>query len=382
MGLPEIAAVTAITATAAGSVGGALAGGPPSNRLQFAGPEQDLQYLNDMDQQLSQLNTEITNTTALEEELITRNETQRAYLEGLLPREEAINKLAEQDQQIAERLGEKSFEIIGRGFLDEEDKKTTDQLEGIVAEEYRRSLSAEGQDYKDQVVERQITDRRRALEQGLAQRLGPGYATTEAGRRALEEFERNADELRYKSRQDNMNQITKRAAERVGLASGGYQTAAAIRLASRQESLSELVGMANIRQTTLRNEREAALVGSQAISNLDTNSFQAGMAGSERRAALLGEQRNIYTQMGQVDYHKEIKQAQEAGLIGPGSVFEQTGVSRNNMGDYKDRIRWAENMSSPYNESNLFNDRRRRLYPEKFSGPEYDPYRYLQTRGT
>lgn len=81
----------------------------------------------------------------------------------------------------------------------------SDQNKQIALESGERTLKAlRGEVDVDPAVVQDLSRQKEQLEEQLLRRLGPGYATSDAGQRALAEFDRNATAINYSVRHGEM----------------------------------------------------------------------------------------------------------------------------------------------------------------------------------
>lgn len=310
--------------------------GGSGGRFYFNSPELELDFINRLNEQLGQYDQEITRLNDMQGVLIQRNATQRQYIEGTLPREAAIREMSELDAEIAKRYGNNTLAQLGQGFLDAEDRAQSDALEKATREEYDK-LAQMGPQVPPE-VENAWRDKEFELRGQLSQQLGPGWETSTAGQQAIQEFNKRKQESFYSVGQDFLNQATQRAVSRVGLLGSGLEQSQLLRLRNRQQNLAEVGFMDASRQTSLTNARNYALQGSDLLRQLNLGEFQAGVTGSEARSNIMKGTRDIFAQFGQTDFTDQTRRALETGLVGPGSIYQQTGIPGQDLDLYRRAI--------------------------------------------
>jgi hypothetical protein len=262
------------------------------------------------------------------------------YMKGMLPSSQVMQQLQKSTMQIASRYGMDAMKAMQSGFLDEQTARMSgliEDREGQMFNANQEDLDAlktvESADYTDPRVENQINDQRRQLEQEL-QRSGVGPAQRQI---ALRQFENQANEMRFSTRQTAITETTQRAAtkiaSRMGMLSGSSSAlgqASSIYLSGRQEIFNEAMQGYQAAMGGLQ-------YGQSAIAGLGgLYGTQAGM-----NQQFLGNQRQLnsdsaayFAQLGQYDLSKATRQAVQTGIVGPGSYYSQTGQSRQSIDDY------------------------------------------------
>jgi len=331
--------IGAITTGIAGMVVDAFKGDGDSGRLEMP-PEIEESFLQDMHAQLDQIDQAYQEVDELVNTLYERIDTVRGYYEGLIPDQEAMKRLAEQDLRIAERFGEQTLEAIGSGFLREEDRKAGESIREATEREYRRMVGLAETNRVDPVVKQEWEDARRALERRLRQQLGPNWRLSDMGRRALERFEREKSLAFGQSAEQYRATQTALAQQRLGAYAGGIQTAAGVRLAGRMQTLREVQEMNRARQMALLGARNATATGAGGLAQLAGLEYTAGMKGVQLQGALRGEGRNIYTVLGTTKWSKDTKKQLEQGMFGgPGEGrFAQTQKHYERQQSYNEKM--------------------------------------------
>ena len=202
-----------------------------------------------------------------------------------------INKL----QGITERF------LTGGGSADEFAQEfEAAQLESI--EDVKGLRQLEGQDFKDPVLEGQISDEKARFEADLA-RAGVGPT----GRaRALSQFERLAGERRFTRAEELRTGRTERTLKRFGL------------------------------------------LGEEARGRASALA-QTGLAFGGERRELRGERLGTFETLGSFQFSEPARDSLEAGLVGPGTIKEQTGIARGSVDRFAEEIGKREDILSQRN---------------------------------
>lgn len=178
-----IAAVSGAAGTALEGAGMAMGagggGGTPRAELP---PEMEAQQLEILKDSITALNQEMERTNAVANTLQERGQLMMDVSEGLIPEKEALQRITQQNQQLATRFGEEITGLLNdmSGLGDLED----------------RLLEGDLEDFRDPVIEREIENNKRILEEEMQRSLGPGWRETEAGQRALQKMNETAMVMR------------------------------------------------------------------------------------------------------------------------------------------------------------------------------------------
>lgn len=294
------AAVTAAAAVAAAGTGIAGAAmGPdagPTGRLKLGTPELEFSYLKSIGPQIAGIDKDIKKTATLEAALVQKNNIERKRVSGVIPTKEELDHLENLNRQIVDAFGGNTQELLKNGLMTAEDLASS-RGEGPINPAIEESIKAGEVQLRDQ----------------LRRELGPGYETTEAGRRALGEFQKQAQSQRFE----------------------GAQQGLTMRLASRQQGLAEAMAGYNAAGSSLDRERGAFITGSQYLTSLNAADYQAGLTAIGARTGLRDEKSDVYKTLGAFDLSSEAKKALNAGIVGPGTVYKQSGLSEVT---YRDKV--------------------------------------------
>ncbi len=225
---------TAAAGVASTAIGAALQSDEKNPSIVKLPPELENQQLELISQAINDAKNERERSFAIANALEERARAQQAVAQGLIPRAEALATITRQNEELAQRFG-----VELERTLDQLSGDTLGALDYGVEKDIRSKIQTElGQDlqeYKDPTVERELEDGRRRLEEQLIQQLGPGYATSDQGRRAMQMFDQSATELRARTSRD----FRMENAQRLGIFS---QVAG-------QTKASQLAGRGSILQT-------------------------------------------------------------------------------------------------------------------------------------
>lgn len=169
-----VGAATGIASAAFGGGGGGGGGG----RLKFSTLEQELQFINSMQQDAQRLEQEFYKASAARDAYASKIEILDKAAAGQMMDEEVTKALTAQNAQIAMAMGGQAEELVKNGFLSQSE---VDML--------RQDVSI------DPRVENQLKDERARLEQELS-RAGVGPAERA---QALAQFDQQAGERRFSS---------------------------------------------------------------------------------------------------------------------------------------------------------------------------------------
>lgn len=335
--MPPLAAIPGATAAAIGgaasvagagisaAAGGGGGGGPQSQ--YYLPPELEVQYLDFFQNQLGQLQDMMAQNQSLQDVYNQRAEIAENASRGAIPSEQAMQQLTGTATNIAMLAGRDVEDLIKNGYMTELDRDLLSQSQ----QELSALRNLEGQQATDPRIENQLKDQRRQLEQDLArQGVGPAQRAI-----ALSQFERQASELRFSTSQELIQNQFQRGLGRLGAIGGISQQG----LAARQ------FGQAQTGQAFSQLQAQA-LAGQQAAqgyAGLLQQRFGIGQQGFQNQLGLLSQQQGAYTTTGQFGFSKPTQQLLGAGAIGPGTLFQQTGVPTQGTGANLRNVQKAEN---------------------------------------
>lgn len=183
---PAVAAGVAAATTAAGTamqgVGMAMDGGGGGTPQVSLPPEMEAQQLEQIQNQIQQAQEESERAGYLADSLTERANVLEQVSGGFIPYSEGANTLTKINQDIAEKYGAETLNVLG--FAQE------------LREEGERLLGQGLEDFEDPRTEREINETKRVMEEQLARDLGPDWRRTEGGRRALATFNESTDVMR------------------------------------------------------------------------------------------------------------------------------------------------------------------------------------------
>lgn len=186
-------------------------------------PELEERQLELLNQAIEDFQRERARSMAIADSLESRARLQESVSRGLIPSEEAFKQITKQNEQLALAYG---GELL----------KQVNELSGGITAEAKKLLTTPYQDFKDPTVERDIENGRVQLEEQLARQLGPGYAQSEAGIRALRAFEEGATNLRVQGSREAVDRLGKISA----VASNQFESLTRGRLAAEGSLVSGL----------------------------------------------------------------------------------------------------------------------------------------------
>lgn len=288
-------------------------------------PEYEMQMLAEFQNSITQYQQYQDQNRQLFDAYNQRVEALSGMISGALPSQEGLKYLTESTQKIAMAFGGDAEAMAKAGFMDSYTKEYMDQAKA----EYANIGTTNN---TNPVLEAQLADQRRQLEQDLA-RSGVGPAQRSI---ALRQFEQSALSQRFEAN----NQTS---AARLGALS----TMQGNVLQARGQNYNQALGGYGAQFNFLQNQQGMFQSGTAALGNLYGQQYQFGQQYLNTADQLSQRNTQMYQTLGQYDLSKATRYAIESGLVGPGSVMQQTGVSRNNTVGYKDYIRDQENAGGP-----------------------------------
>lgn len=300
-----------------GAVAGLFGGGGGSS--QSSGytipPEMELQLVNYFQTAMTQLSADHKNITALGDAFAAKLDTLSKAMTGSIPSDQAVQTLAAHNMQIATNLGMSADDLISHGFMTAGDAEQIQKLKDLQTEDYSSI---------DPAFTQKLADGRAQLDQEL-RRQGASPATRA---QALAQFDRDAAAQKFSHGQELKT-------TQAGLIAGTLQAGQASRAMGFQEVVNSLaagqgeINMARQGYSSLTSMAQTELAGGLTVTKAGQDTTKAGM--------------DLYSNLGQFKLSNDTKNLMESGLIGPGSVFSQTGVSRINADNYKNYITKQEN---------------------------------------
>ncbi len=289
----------------AGGLAGAFGGGGSQESGYTLPPEYELQYLQQFQQQMQQMQQDYQAIGQAYEAYNTKiNALNETIQSGYRP--ENFRAIQESNMRIGKALGMNAEQLAKGGFITAEDRNSLAEMEKVAAGNYNQ--------VSNPVLEGQLNEQRRQLEQDLARSgVSPQQRSI-----ALQHFDQSANEQRYGQAQQQFGLYSNLINQRAGLRQQGYGQAANTLGLGMQQGAQYLTGYQQLGQN---------YAGQHAAAN---NMFQLNQG-------LRGEGREAFTTMGQFKFGDQTKGLLQAGVVGPGSMYDQTGVARNdakNFGKY------------------------------------------------
>jgi len=331
-----------VTAGLALGIGGTVAGGvgsflnaPSGPKVAELPPELELEQIRILQNQISAFEQESARTSIIADNLQSRANIYTGLADGLIPEQAAIQAINKQNEEIARNFGQEALRQVQLLSNDQEEQLDRNLRDTIRAETQRLAGADPLAIGKDPRVEAEITRGRAQLEEELARRYGPGYADTEAGRRAFLSFEEGAQNLRFNSareRSDQLGRLSNIAGQTEGqrLAQNQQrQSFAQFLLGGREASVNQLGQATNL-------GLQAESLGQQAFAN----AAQIGQSGVQLSQIPFSTLQSF----GNQNISGTTRNLLESGRVGPGSVFQQTGgISRGKTGQFRELVSSAEN---------------------------------------
>lgn len=173
-------------------------------------PEMEQEQIRIIQQSIEDFEKERARAAAVADQLYTRAQIESQVAEGLIPRREALEAITRQNEDIAQRFGDDILKTVDSLSKDTIGALGYD-LEKDIRQQAQKELQQPFSEFKDPQVERELEEGQIKLEEELARRLGPGYANSEAGIRALNAFKQGATELRTRvsreTRAESVNRL-------------------------------------------------------------------------------------------------------------------------------------------------------------------------------
>lgn len=194
---PTATLITGLAGAAATGISAATAPSAQVSGVIALPPELEAEQLRLIEQAIGDADKERKRSLAIADTLESRANIEAQVARGLLPREQALKEITRQNETIARTFGE---EILNQ----------VRTLSPALTREAEQLINQPLQEFKDPQVERELEQGKAALEERLVKELGPGYATSEAGIRALRAFDQGATELRSSTSRNVRNERTGR----------------------------------------------------------------------------------------------------------------------------------------------------------------------------
>jgi hypothetical protein len=301
-------------------------GGGGQSRLKMDAPELELQMIDQLQSDLANINRDMGRIETMRNFYDQQMATIQSSIEGVIPAPEAISQLQTQTGQLGQALGMSAQELIESGFLTE---NMQGELEGLEAERQALAgrIGAESQDPR--LIEKQ-REQRAQLEQEL-RRAGVGGAQLD---RELARFDSMARQERYGQAEREFaqgSQVLQAGFQKFGL--GQEATAAGFQRA---------LGGFGASQAALEQLGGQFAQGQQALLGIAGGRFAAGQTALATQQALREEKLGQFQTMGQFDLSSNTGELLEAGVIGPGTFGQQTGIGRENTREFRDVIKNEE----------------------------------------
>lgn len=333
----------------AGGIGGMFGGGEETSGISLP-PEFELGLIQQFSQSMQQIQFLSQQNQIIYDAYRQQNQSLQAALSGTIPSDQALRTLTDTTQQIAQAFGGDALAAIQSGFLDQDSAKYAGLIEEREGAFQNAVQQVQSGQFKNPVVENQINDQRRQLEQDLA-RSGVSPAQRSI---ALSQFERQASELRFNAGQS----FVQTQGQALGASTGALQTAAGTSLSGRQFGFQRAV---TGYQTGL-NQLQFAQQGMAGLASLQQAGFGAGQQYLAQGNAFAQMPMNLYGQLGQFNFSDTSRDLLKSDLIGPGSVGTQTGVPFGQTEGFK----------------NIYENYQRNQYQNQF----YNPYVQTVDKGS
>lgn len=303
--LPGIALGTGIAGSVAQGIGAATSGGGPSGLVKLP-PEMEAKQIAILEQSIQDYERERTRTQAIADSLQQRSQLELDVSQGLIPKQDALAALTRQNEQIAKTFGDEVLGVVNNLSQDTVGALGFD-LEKDIRQEAQRLTGQRFEEFKDPQVERELVEGRARLEEELARRLGPGYATSEAGRRALSAFDQGGTELRSRVSRETRGAEVNRLGGLASIAGATKQS----QLAGRQSQMQFGELLFRGREASQDRLGQGFGISQQAQAGLG-RAAQLGQSTTELGRVPFG----LLQQFGSQDLSGDIRDAIESGQFG------------------------------------------------------------------
>ena len=301
----------AVVSAGTGVASAATAGGGEGGGRKKLSPEDELKMIADNEQATQENAESMENLRAAETALNERYDVAQGILENTIPPEAQLKALNQSSVKLAQALGNAGIDAASGGFLDSEDRAEIEKLQTM--------------DIENPKLEAQIKeDRMRVQQQAIAQGMSPDQVD-----RMMQKFDERAEGRRS----DESQRLVERRAGLLELKEG-------LRKGSYDRSLGGF--------DALGTEIERAREGAGGLANLAGARFNATSSTEDRMAALRGERLERFRSMGDFDLSSQTLDALESGAVGPGSFYQQTGISRNEQDNYRGSVSQREDQVSQW----------------------------------
>lgn len=297
--------VAAVGAAAQG-LGAALQDDPRQAGIVRLQPELENKQLEIISQAIADAQRERERALAISQTLEDRARAQQAVAQGLVPRAEALSAITRQNEELAQRFGADITRTLDQLSSDTLGALNLD-VEKDIRSQIQKELGQPLQEFKDPTVERELSEGRQRLEEQLMRTLGPGYANSDQGRRAMQMFDQSAVELRSRTSRESRNENVTRLGQFAQIAGSTKQS----QLAARGSILNTGQLLFQGRETTQDRLGQGIYAENAALDQLR----QASALGQQ--AATIGQQPfGLLQQFGQQELSRDITRGIERGDFG------------------------------------------------------------------
>lgn len=300
----------------AGFISGLFGGGGSSTKSGYTlPPEYELQYLQQFQQSMDQMNQDYQKVGQAFDAYNTKiNGLNDIISNGYTP--QAFQAIQQSNFQLGQTLGMNAQDLAKNGFITGEDQKGLAEMEKVASGNYSQ--------VSNPVLEGQLNDQKRQLEQDLARSgVSPQQRAI-----ALQQFDQSANNQRYGQAQQQFGLYGQLIGQRAGLRQQGYGQATNTLGLGMQQAGQYMSAFGALGQN----------YGNQLQAQNSALSFQQG---------LRQEQQGAFTTLGQFKLSGTTNKFLQAGGAqqwgGPGSYQQQTGISRDMVSGYRNFIRTGEN---------------------------------------
>lgn len=325
-----VATAIGLGLAAAGSgLSAAMGGGGGGGQKLELPPELMLQYINQSQTSLTQINDNIGKIDTMTAVYNSQLDTISKAVNGMMPSEEAVKSLQQQTMDMAKKVGMTAQQLLDNGLMTPEAAKSMQGLEQERAklETERQALAGKiGAESQDPALIRKQQEQRSQLQQDL---MRQGIRGGELQQK-LAQFDKLAREERYTQGINEFNQ----GSQIFGLGQQQLQAGSSLlgqRLGAEAQGFQAISGLSAQQQAAYELLYGQRGSGISALANIEGERFVAGRQAILDQSALQDQAQQIFQRLGNYNYRGDVKNALESGVSGPGTVQSQTGYTKEGL---------------------------------------------------
>lgn len=281
------------------------AGGPfgekDPNKLKLP-PEYELQMLDYFQQTLDQYAMISQQNQQMIDIYNQRMDAASGLMSKTIPSEQALQTLTDTSSQLAQLFGGDAKALAESGFMD-------DYTKDYLAQAQKEYANIGTTNNANPVLEQQIQEQQRQLDQQLARDGVPPAQRAIA----LQQLAQNANMSRFQAN----NEISTQRINALGNIQGNTLQARQTNYGLATQGYQNVLGQLNFAQQGIN--QLSSLYGSQYAANLGNQAMQMQLANAPQQ---------LFNNLGQYRLTGATRSAIGAGVVGPGSYYQQTGYTR------------------------------------------------------